>query len=49
MSIANKSNSVNLLFSREPLRIDGGIGQEDDQRNGDDECQDDTDNVKPFP
>lgn len=49
MGIADESNGVNFFFSREPFRIDGGVRQEDNQRHGDDESQDNTDNVKPFP
>lgn len=30
MSVANESNGVDLFFRREPFRIDGGVGQEDD-------------------
>lgn len=49
MRIANHINRVNFLLGGEPLRIDGGVGEEEDEDGADHEGQDHTDDVQPLP
>lgn len=49
MRFADGSNGVHLFARGQPLGVHWRVGQEEDERDGDDKGQDDTDDVHPLP